>query len=254
MEQISNILEHVCTIFTVNIPGGNCFLKIFLNARGLKQDSLNAYLNSKREIIISARTETNKANEIICREVQNRLTVPQNVMVENSKIILLRNGLLLIDIPYMSLDLSKQKNSEQTKDCNGTVTHECKNSIPNEPDIKLENDEQSQTRHLDRHQTIREGNKLILMIPLDQNCRKENIKVTVVQRSVCITITYLDYSTMKQNSHKSDSKHIVQRTYYKEYEASDCIPDPESINFYVDNDRLIVNLNITKTTQLPQIT
>ncbi|CAH8556407.1 unnamed protein product [Schistosoma bovis] len=251
MEQISNILEHVCTIFTVNTPGCHCFLKIFLNAKGIKRDSLSAYLTSKREIIINAKTETSKTDEIICREVQNKLTVPQNVMAENSKIMLLRNGLLLIDIPYMSFDLSKPK---QSKECDSTTLQECKSSIPNEPDIELDNGEKLQIQHLDRHKTIREGNKLIFVIPLDKNFKEENIKVTVVQRSVCITITNLDYSIVKHNSNKSDSKHLVQRTYYKEYEASDCIPDPESINFYVDNNRLIVNLNITKTSQQSQIT
>ncbi|CAH8547103.1 unnamed protein product, partial [Schistosoma rodhaini] len=200
MEQMSNILEHVCTIFTVNTPGCHCFLKIFLNAKGIKQDSLSAYLTSKREIIINAKTETNKANEIICREVQNKLTVPENVMAENSKIMLLLNGLLLIDIPYMSFGSSKPK---QSRERNGITLQECESSIQNEHDIKLENGEKLQTKHLDRHETIREGNKLILMIPLDENYKEENIKVTVVQRSVCITITNLDYSIVKQNSNKS---------------------------------------------------
>ncbi|KAK4471606.1 hypothetical protein MN116_005018 [Schistosoma mekongi] len=249
MEQISNILEHVCSIFTVNTPGCHCFLEVFLNAKGLQQDSLNAYLNSKREVIINAKTETNKSSEIICREVQNKLTVPQNVMAEKSEIILLRNGLLLIKIPYMSVDLNKQIDESDR-----TALQEYKTLLSSENDSKINNNEEIKTHHLDRHQTIREGNKLILMIPLDQNYKEENIKVTVVQRSVCITVTYLDYcSTIRLNSNNSDSKHIVQRTYYKEYEASDCIPDPESINFHVDNDCLIVNLNITKKSQLPQI-
>ncbi|TNN10048.1 hypothetical protein EWB00_005804 [Schistosoma japonicum] len=254
MEQISNILEHVCTIFTVITPGCHCFLEVFLNAKGLQQDSLNAYLNSKREVIINAKTETSKSSEIIFREVQNKLTVPQNVMVEKSEIILLRNGLLLIKIPYMSMDLDKQQNEKQINESDRTVLQEYKTLLSSEHDSKINNNEETQTHHLDRHQTIREGNKLILMIPLDQNYKEENIKVTVVQRSVCITVTYLDYcSTTRLNSNNSDSKHIVQRTYYKEYEASDCIPDPESINFHVDNNCLIVNLNITKKSQLPQM-
>ncbi|CAH8535651.1 unnamed protein product [Heterobilharzia americana] len=251
---MSNILEHVCTIFTVNTPGFQCFLKIFLDARGLKKESLDAYLNSKREIVVNAKTKTEKSDEIICREVQNTLTVPLNVIVENSNIVLLRNGFLLINIPYMSENLTEQKNETHTDESDRTESNGCRKYVTNENYIILRNNEKSQSNQLDQHQTIRKGNRLVLMIPLDQNYKEENVKVTVVQRSVCVTATYLDYPTEKYNVNGSDLKHMVQRTYYKEYEASDCIPDPDSITFHMDNNCLIVNLNIIQRSPLPEVT
>ncbi|CAH8849248.1 unnamed protein product [Trichobilharzia szidati] len=144
----------------------------------------------------------------------------------------------------MSMNLNEPKHEKNPGEYSRTESYECRKPATNENDVIIKSCEKPQTHQLDQHQTIRKGNKLILMIPLDQNYKEENVNVTVVQRSVCITAKNLDYPTVNLNCNRSDSKHMIQRTYYKEYEASDCIPDPDSITFHMDNNCLIVNLNV----------
>lgn len=233
-----NILEHVCTIFTVNSSTNKSFLKIFLDAKNLKKKVIHATLNSKHEITICAVSKSMTDSEIVKRYIKNVLTLPDFCNVNDVKIILLNNGLLLINVLCKTYELFFTNNNQKNNKLSYPEEHRYSTTIAPEKSNFLA------INQLENHQTIRNGNKLKLIIPLDDHYKSENIKINVVNSSVCITATRFKNQKKNSNTDKITLPHIIQRTFYKEYEASDCVPDPNSISYKIEKNYLYISLNV----------
>ncbi|THD23857.1 hypothetical protein D915_005496 [Fasciola hepatica] len=245
---MSSILEHVCTYFIVNASTQESFLKIVLDARQVAFQAISAISTSDKEIVITAHCETTEGDSLIKREVRQVLTVPLDVDVRCAKFILLKSGFLVIDLPF-KLKFYKpsiERPITLTTPKGGQI---CENSFAESPSpTKIQQltyavGPSNIENQLDRHQTTREGNRLLLKIPLDHPYSLEGVVVKVVNRSVCVSATRLEKSSVVSASHQDGKPYFIQRNFYKEYEASDLLPDPESISYELKDNWLLVKVS-----------
>lgn len=234
---MSSLLEHICTLFFANANSQESFLKIILDARGVGLNALSAKSNSNFEIIISAQTRTYTQAAILNHHVCQILSLPVDVNVCDAQFILLRNGYLAINIPLCPpVATGNTDNNETVTECiDSLVCADPCQSKSIEPAFPIV------CNQLDKHETLRHGNLLTLKIPMEKIFKKEHITVKVVERSVCISAVYTDMSMCGK-------PYNIQRTFYKEYEASDCIPDPRSVVFDLIDDFLFVKVCISMDT------
>ncbi|KAF5402052.1 hypothetical protein PHET_04753 [Paragonimus heterotremus] len=235
---MSSLLDHVCTLFIVNATTKESFLRIILDARLIKQDSIHAHSSADNELDISARSESIEQDVFLKRFVRQVLSVPPEADITKTKFLLQKNGYLLIDVPFYRKDGNSQNSRTpdvEKTDCSHSV---CK-VIPDSDDVASEPNRNMCANQLDKHQTTRDGNLLTLKIPMDHAYSKDQIVVKVVNRSVCISATRVESTTAQK-------PYSVQRTFYKEYESSDCIPDPNTINFELKDNCLFVKVSVSR--------
>ncbi|KAA0193296.1 hypothetical protein FBUS_01944 [Fasciolopsis buskii] len=248
MFPMSSILEHVCTYFIVNGSTQESFLKIVLDARQIAFEAITATSKCDKEIFITAHHETTEGDSLIRREVRQVLTVPSDVMVRSAKFVLLKSGFLVIDIPFKMKFYKRSFERATTSEA------------PNDDELSGYTSAASPTRskiqqltyaigpnnrenQLDRHQTTREGNQLLLRIPLDHSYSHKGVTVKVVNRSVCVSATRLEKSNVLSAARQDGKPYLIQRNFYKEYEASDLVPDPESIVYELKDNWLLVRVS-----------
>ncbi|KER32045.1 hypothetical protein T265_01823 [Opisthorchis viverrini] len=229
---MSSILEHVCTFFIVNATTNRSYLKIILDARGIGRESISAQAQSTSELVISASSETNDGELIVRRYVRQQLSVPPGTELKHTTFVLRRSGFLVIDIPLV------------LKICSAVDQHSQKTEHAASPPANAETvsisppgPKEAVFHQLDKHQTKREGNELILKIPLDRIYSRDKITVKIMDRSVCVTASALE-------APNNTRPYMIQRTFYKEYEASDCIPDPKTIRFDLYDNWLFVRKRV----------
>ncbi|KAA3676290.1 uncharacterized protein DEA37_0007713 [Paragonimus westermani] len=239
---MSSLLDHVCTLFIVNATTKESFLRIILDARLVKHDSIHAHSSADNELDISARSESIEQDAFLKRFVRQVLSVPPEADIAKTKFLLQRNGYLLIDVPFYRKDGSSQNSrthdvplDAEKVDCSHSVSKVTQDS----DSVVSETNHGVCANQLDKHQTTRDGNLLTLKIPMDHAYSKDQIVVKVVNRSVCISATRVENTTTQK-------PYSIQRTFYKEYESSDCIPDPTTINSELVDNCLFVKVSFSR--------
>ncbi|CAL8069662.1 unnamed protein product [Calicophoron daubneyi] len=247
MLPMSTILEHVSTLFIVNATTGASFLKIILDAREAVRNSISASSTSNNELVVCAQGETFDKDVLTQRFVRQVLTVPEDVDIERTSFVLKHNGYLVIDVPFNSKRVLRFDSPQKELKLNpGAGLAECKQTETTTATARSNSNETCawKQNQLDKHETTRSGNQLILRIPMDCAYPENQIAVQIVNRSVCVTATCQRNSTTSSQDQRNKQPYVVQRRFYKEYEASDCVPDPKTLTYEVKDNYLLVKVNV----------